>query len=161
MAVKSSNKKANLPFGSDIAGVSLFQEDFDRKLAECKAKLENDRKEKMAKFAEFEAQYSDTCAEGYKEIFLKLIKILGLEPFPELKEAMQNEKIVQALNRSKKFEVIFADEKAAIEKVLDFLAEDELVREALMEKVKAVRKEYGFDTEETAAEEISESEIIE
>lgn len=147
MAVKKKNSKS---FGSEVAAFSLYNEDYEEAMRKAKEEFEAKRAESQKIFNEYEKKYNKILDENYKRIAVEFLNSLGFALFPPLKEALCKSENVEALNAKKDFSVLVEKDNEIIDKVLKFIASDELVRTAIDEYVAGLKGDVA-ETETVVA----------
>lgn len=162
MVKTKKTKKTSMSMGDDIALSCMFKENFEVSLKEYTSQLEKVRDEQETKFAKYEAEYNDVLDDNYVEIAKGFLEAIKLQGYPTLKEAMRNESNRAALNKKKDYSVLIKSNNDIYNKVLSFIAQDELVSEAISNFITEVMLEDKVQAEEdttteSIAEEISEN----
>ena len=140
MPVKKKNNKS---LGSEVAAFSLYNEDYEEAMRKFKEELEAKRTANQKIFKEYEKKYNEVLDDNYKRLVVGFLDSLGLNLYVPLKEAMSNPENVEALNVKKDFSVLLEKNNEFIEKVLGFIASDELVRTAINEYVDSLKAATG------------------
>lgn len=140
MPVKKKNNKS---LGSEVAAFSLYNEDYEEAMRKFKEELEAKRTANQKIFKEYEKKYNKVLDDNYKRLVVGFLDSLGLNLYVPLKEAMSNPENVEALNVKKDFSVLLEKNNEFIEKVLGFIASDELVRTAIDEYVDSLKVATG------------------
>lgn len=160
MVKTKKTKKTSMSMGDDIALSCMFKENFEENLKEYTSQLEKIRNEQEIKFTKYEAEYNDVLNASYIEIGKEFIKAVKLQPYFSLKEAMSNEVNRTALNKKKDYNVLIKSNKEIYFKVLSFIAEDELVSEAISNYITELMLEDKEQVEDISAEGVIASETI-
>lgn len=145
MPVKKKNNKS---LGSEVAAFSLYNEDYEEAMRKFKEELEAKRTANQKIFKEYEKKYNKVLDDNYKRLVVGFLDSLGLNLYVPLKEAMSNPENVEALNVKKDFSVLLEKNNEFIEKVLEFIVSDELVRTAIDEYVDSLKAATGNNVAE-------------
>ncbi len=145
MPVKKKNNKS---LGSEVAAFSLYNEDYEEAMRKFKEELEAKRTANQKIFKEYEKKYNKVLDDNYKRLVVGFLDSLSLNLYVPLKEAMSNPENVEALNAKKDFNVLLEKNNEFIEKVLEFIVSDELVRTAIDEYVDSLKSEMGNNVAE-------------
>ena len=144
-------KKTSFNIGDDVALTSMYEENFKDQLEQYKNELEKQKKEQEMKFNQYESDFNDILIEDYADLGKSFLEAVKLQGYPSLKDAMSVEANRIALNKKKDFRVLLTENKEIYNKVLFFIAHDELVSEAIASYVTELMLSNKEDKGEVAS----------
>lgn len=128
MAVNSNKKN----FGSELSAQSQFNDYYNDELKKIKQEMEQlkrkadaERNERKKKFEQFDSKFAEVRTERLGNFAIELVKLLGLDVYWNLADAVADAGNVAKMNKTGSFECLFDRFDKQSKAFLDCIRNDE------------------------------------